>query len=103
MRKVPVTVRGPRGTTEVLLQEGQRVLAAGVQAGLSDEGFGDCGGNCCCATCCVRVLCGNFAPMREDERLLLDTLPLVTVDSRLACQLVVTSATGPVDLEWPAA
>lgn len=48
-----------------------------------------CGGMALCATCCVDVLEGeeNLAPMSDDEYAMLDTLPDLLPNSRLACQL----------------
>lgn len=48
-----------------------------------------CGGMALCATCCVDVLAGeeNLNEMSDDEYAMLDTLPDLLPNSRLACQL----------------
>lgn len=81
----------------VTLANGLHAVVAGFTAGLDAKGFGDCGGNCTCGTCHVRVKEGTFEPMKRDERELLDLLPRIYPDSRLACQLVVRE---DCVLEW---
>jgi 2Fe-2S ferredoxin len=53
-----------------------------------------CGGMALCATCCVDVLEGeaNLNEMSDDEYAMLDTLPDVLPNSRLACQLQLKPA-----------
>lgn len=53
-----------------------------------------CGGMALCATCCVDVIEGeeNLHEMSDDEYAMLDTLPDVLPNSRLACQLQLTPA-----------
>ncbi|PSK94886.1 2Fe-2S iron-sulfur cluster-binding protein [Taibaiella chishuiensis] len=48
-----------------------------------------CGGMALCATCCVDVLEGeeHLSEMSDDEYAMLDTLPDLLPNSRLACQL----------------
>jgi len=48
-----------------------------------------CGGMALCATCCVDVLEGEekLSEMSDDEYAMLDTLPDLLPNSRLACQL----------------
>lgn len=48
-----------------------------------------CGGMALCATCCVDVLEGldKLNEMTDDEYAMLDTLPDLLPNSRLACQL----------------
>jgi ferredoxin len=48
-----------------------------------------CGGMALCATCCVDVLEGedSLEAMSDDEYAMLDTLPDLLPNSRLACQL----------------
>jgi len=48
-----------------------------------------CGGMALCATCCVDVLEGGerLQEMQDNEYAMLDTLPDVLPNSRLACQL----------------
>lgn len=53
-----------------------------------------CGGMALCATCCVDVLEGedNLHEMSDDEYAMLDTLPDLLPNSRLACQLQLNPA-----------
>lgn len=53
-----------------------------------------CGGMALCATCCVDVLEGEekLNEMTDDEYAMLDTLPDLLPNSRLACQLQLNSA-----------
>lgn len=51
-----------------------------------------CGGMALCATCCVDIIAGeeNLHEMSDDEYAMLDTLPDLLPNSRLACQLQLT-------------
>ncbi|MES2448077.1 MAG: 2Fe-2S iron-sulfur cluster-binding protein [Bacteroidota bacterium] len=53
-----------------------------------------CGGMALCATCCVDVMEGeeNLKEMSDDEYAMLDTLPDLLPNSRLACQLQLSPA-----------
>lgn len=53
-----------------------------------------CGGMALCATCCVDVLEGLEAlpEIGDDEYAMLDTLPDLQPNSRLACQLRISPA-----------
>ena len=53
-----------------------------------------CGGMALCATCCVDVMEGeeNLPEMSDDEYAMLDTLPDLLPNSRLACQLQLNQA-----------
>jgi ferredoxin len=53
-----------------------------------------CGGMALCATCCVDVMEGeeNLHEMSDEEYAMLDTLPDLLPNSRLACQLQLTPA-----------
>lgn len=53
-----------------------------------------CGGMALCATCCVDVLEGEekLGEMTDDEYAMLDTLPDLLPNSRLACQLQLNPA-----------
>ncbi len=48
-----------------------------------------CGGMALCATCCVDVMKGDdqLKEMSDDEYAMLDTLPDLLPNSRLACQI----------------
>lgn len=52
-----------------------------------------CGGMALCATCCVDVVEGldELAEIGDDEYAMLDTLPDLLPNSRLACQLPVNA------------
>ncbi|HEX3809865.1 MAG TPA: 2Fe-2S iron-sulfur cluster-binding protein [Rhizomicrobium sp.] len=65
---------------------------------LRDNGFDDilaiCGGSCACATCHVYVdpaFAGGLTPMKADEEDLLSGLSHSKPESRLSCQMMVTS------------
>jgi len=53
-----------------------------------------CGGMALCATCCVDVMKGEetLKEMTDDEYAMLDTLPDLLPNSRLACQLQLNSS-----------
>lgn len=53
-----------------------------------------CGGMALCATCCVDVLEGEekLNDMSDDEYAMLDTLPDLLPNSRLACQIQLSPA-----------
>ena len=53
-----------------------------------------CGGMALCATCCVDVMEGEdkLSEMSDDEYAMLDTLPDLLPNSRLACQLQLSQA-----------
>lgn len=52
-----------------------------------------CGGMALCATCHVEVITGfeNLTEISDDEYAMLDTLPNITLTSRLSCQLKLNS------------
>ena len=53
-----------------------------------------CGGMALCATCHIEIIKTNFEPLKtatsDDELDMLDTLPVVTQSSRLACQIRIS-------------
>lgn len=52
--------------------------------------LGTCGGMALCATCHVEVIAGeNLNPPLDPELDMLDTLPVLTANSRLACQIPI--------------
>ena len=70
-----------------------------VMENIRDAGFDEllalCGGCCSCATCHVHVEAGDAAAlpaMSEDENDLLDSSDHKTEQSRLSCQVPITSA-----------
>lgn len=95
MPKVVIIARGEKLESQVAV--GLNVLIGAWNVGLDERGFGDCGGNLVCATCHVRVKSGTFPDMKPDEKFMLDTLPRVYPDSRLACQLRVSA---DCEVEW---
>ncbi len=64
-----------------------------------------CGGMALCATCCVDVLKGeeNLNEMTDDEYAMLDTLPDVLPNSRLACQLQLSPKMDGMEVRLHAA
>ncbi len=58
------------------------------------EVLATCGGMALCATCCVDVLEGaeGLEEIGDDEYAMLDTLPDLLPNSRLACQLKLNEA-----------
>jgi 2Fe-2S ferredoxin len=92
MAGIQVIFQTAEGEMETTAQPGERVVDAAWRLGLDEKGIGECGGNCSCATCHVIVEEGreDFAPSSLDEEDLLETAPGVRINSRLACQLVVS-------------
>lgn len=94
-----VVFRRGDAVKEAFLKPGQRVLAAGYMLGYDETGFGECGGSCICSTCHVRLVQGAFPPPKPGEVALLDTVPVVYANSRLACQLLLAGQ-PLVEVEW---
>ena len=71
---------------------------------LTDEGYdipANCGGMAGCGTCHITVSKG-FEGLRkpeEDEEFMLDSLPNLTAQSRLSCQVALTSAIDGIALK----
>lgn len=86
---------------EIELAVGETLLKGGLKLNLDENGFGNCGGNCVCSTCHVYVKSGgeSFAEPSIDEEDLLEPLPNLEDNSRLACQLKITAETGDVVVE----
>ena len=95
MPKVVIINRGERLESDA--PTGLNVLIGAWNVGLDEKGFGDCGGNLVCTSCHVRVKSGTFPDMKRDEAYMLETLPQVYPDSRLGCQLKVTT---DCEVEW---
>ena len=79
--------------TEVTASAGVSVMEA-----IRDNGFDEllalCGGCCSCATCHIYVdpaFAGKVNPLSEDENDLLDSTDHRTENSRLGCQIELTS------------
>lgn len=79
---------------EVEALDGQSLMEAAV--GNIVPGIdGDCGGACACATCHVHVdpeWLGRLPPVGDTERSMLDLAEGAGANSRLACQIKVSSA-----------
>jgi 2Fe-2S ferredoxin len=74
---------------EIEAVEGWRVMEIIREHGFGIEGL--CGGACACATCHVTIdlaWAGKLYPANDDEEAMLDALPQVEANSRLACQLI---------------
>lgn len=82
---------GSRETLDVRV--GQSVMDASVQAGLTGI-VAECGGSCSCGTCHVYVeeeWLGKLEPVTQDEVDLLGFVVDPRPNSRLACQIIVSS------------
>jgi 2Fe-2S ferredoxin len=96
-RKVPVETENP---PEAGHGQAGSILEIALAAGLEIEHA--CGGVCACATCHVVVKQGaeNLSQPSEEELDLVDQAPGCTLDSRLACQAVVTGDVSVYVPEW---
>lgn len=87
-------VTDPEGQTHTLeAEQGWRVMEVIKQAGLPMRA--DCGGCCACATCHVYVdeaWMDKIKPANDEERDLLADSYVQKPNSRLACQITMTSA-----------
>lgn len=72
------------------LQVGESILQAALRQGIGIDHA--CGGVCACSTCHVRIKrnAAALSPPSEDELDQLDEARAVALDSRLACQAVLT-------------
>lgn len=80
--------------SEIEANEGTSVMEALRDNGM-DELLALCGGCCSCATCHVYIdpaFAGALPPRSEDENDLLDSSDHKTEQSRLSCQVPVTTA-----------
>lgn len=65
---------------------------------------GDCGGNCACATCHVfmpETWEGQVAPQSDMEKQMLELTPELAPNSRLACQITVTTEMDGIEIRLP--
>ena len=94
MSDINITVEDRQGNTSELV--------APTEMGLSLMEFlkaceydvlATCGGMALCATCCVDVMAGEekLKEMTDDEYAMLDTLPDLLPNSRLACQIQLST------------
>ena len=89
-------VRFLRERLEVVIEEGETILAAAKRAGAPE---GDrCGGVCACSTCHVYVTRGfdSLSEIEDEEFDILDKAFDVRPSSRLGCQAKVH---GDIDVE----
>ena len=92
--------------TELDVQEGWTLMQAAVSNGV-DGIEAECGGACCCATCHVYVD-DNFlgkipAASEQEDGMLEEVVAERTPNSRLACQIKVTSALDGMIVRTPEA
>ena len=92
--------------TELNVQEGWTLMQAAVSNGV-DGIEAECGGACCCATCHIYVddeFLGNVpAASAQEVDMLGEVVAERTPNSRLACQIKVTSALEGIIVRTPAA
>lgn len=84
------------GEGETLMEGAVRARVAGIEAA--------CGGSMSCGTCQVYVdneWLNRLQPPNADERLLLDYSAILKERSRLACQIVLTSADEGLIVDVP--
>lgn len=96
-----VSADGTR-SREVAASEGQRLLEVGQNDGQPLEGT--CEGQMSCSTCHVIVAAEDFdrlPPPSEEEEDLLDLAVGATRTSRLACQILLTSALDGLTVRIP--
>ncbi len=93
--RAPITIEVPVGHS---------LMEAAVRQGI-DGIVGECGGSASCATCHVYVEAGNLAalpPIGPVEAEMLDaTASRRRPDSRLGCQIVMTSALDALIVRLP--
>lgn len=91
---INLTVKTREGTQHALWgEEGMTLMEVIRKAGI-DELVALCGGSCSCATCHVFVEKGPdaiLAPASEDEDDLLDSSEERAMNSRLSCQIEISS------------
>jgi 2Fe-2S ferredoxin len=90
------------GTTIVQAEAGETIMSAAVRAGVPGID-GECGGEMSCATCHVRVSDRSaFLSPSPDEDDLLELADDREDDSRLGCQLKISSSTpSPLEIFVP--
>lgn len=92
--------------TELDVQEGWTLMQAAVSNGI-DGIEAECGGSCCCATCHVYVadaFLDKVSPATEQEiDMLSEVVTERNANSRLACQIKVTSALEGIVVHLPEA
>lgn len=90
--------------TELDVQEGWTLMQAAVSNGI-DGIEAECGGSCCCATCHVYVddkfLEKISSASKSEEDMLDEVVAKRTHNSRLACQIKVTSELEGITIRMP--
>ena len=79
--------------------EGWRIMEIIRAHGFNIAGL--CEGACACATCHVHIATDWLSRLhcpRDDEEDILDTLPLVSSQSRLSCQIIYSPALSGLEL-----
>jgi len=79
---------------------GESVMQVAMNAGI-DGILADCGGGCSCATCHCYVEPGTFPEADEIESEMLECVLEPKDNSRLSCQLVITSEMESLVIELP--
>lgn len=83
---------------------GQSLMAAALAAGVEIEAA--CDGNCACSTCHVYIDTKHFDqldPATEEEEDMLDLALFVQPNSRLSCQVLLTSHLDGMEFKRPSA
>ncbi len=84
-----ITAETATGTASFEAVEGKKLVLA-----LEDNGVDilhRCGGNARCTTCRVEVLSDNVGTRTEDEEAILSTKEDIAVNTRLSCQIRLSS------------
>ena|SRR5690606_6118974 len=92
---IHITVADPQGGIRQLeIPEGINLSLMEVLRASEYDILATCGGMALCATCHIEVLEGgeNLNPLSDAELDMLDTLPEASQQSRLACQIRVSTA-----------
>lgn len=100
-----VNYREPGGLTVTLdVAEGTSLMRAAMDAGV-DGIEAQCGGNLACATCHCYVdpqWLDRLPPASEDEQIMLGNVASERrVNSRLSCQLPMTSELDGISVQFP--
>lgn len=97
-----ITFRSNGSDTVVDAKNGETLLEVAAQAGV--ELFGGCGGAGVCGSCHVYISSEHLPKLNDatfEEQDLLEALPNGKVNSRLACQVVVSDECDGMVVEIP--
>lgn len=100
MAKITFRVNGT--DTVVDAQDGETLLETATRAGV--ELFGGCGGAGVCGSCHVYISSEHLSALNEatfEEQDLLEALPNGKINSRLACQVVVSDKLDGMVVDIP--